>query len=170
MNNASTQVYRVYIRATPEQIWQALTDPEWTNRYGYTGYAQYDLRPGGEYKILPNPEFKAMAEARSGMPLDVVTDGEVIEANPPWKLVQTWRLLMDPEIMAEGFTRITYEIQKVGTSGCALTLTHELEGAPKLAALVGGSEVDPMAGGGGWPWVLSDLKTVLETGQNLAMR
>jgi len=164
----TTQVYRVYIKATPEQIWQALTDPEWTNRYGYTGHAHFDLRPGGEYKVIPNAEFKAQAEAYSGQPLDVVTDGEVVEADPPHKLVQTWRLLMDPEMAAEGFTRITYEIQEISIGGCSLTLTHELEGAPKVALMVAGSEVDPASGGGGWPWVLSDLKSLLETGSNLA--
>lgn len=163
---ATTQVYRIYIKATAEQIWKAITDPEWTNRYGYTGHAHYDLRPGGEYKVVPNDEFKAQAEAYSGQPLDVVTDGEVIEADPPNRLVQTWRLLMDPEIQAEGFTKLTYEIQEV-MGGCALTLIHELEGAPKLALMVAGSDIDPASGGGGWAWVLSDLKSLLETGSPL---
>jgi uncharacterized protein YndB with AHSA1/START domain len=165
-NPPATQVYRVYIKATPEQVWQAITDPEWTNRYGYTGFAEFDLRPGGKYRVIPNPEFKAQAEAYSGQPLDVVTDGEVIEADPPRKLVHTWRLLMDPEVAAEGHTRITYEIQEV-TGGVALTLTHELEGAPKTAAIVAGHIIDPASGGGGWPWVLSDLKSLLETGSTL---
>lgn len=163
----TTQVYRIYIKATAEQIWQAITDPEWTNRYGYTGYAHYDLRPGGEYKVVPNDEFKAQAEQYSGQSLDVVTDGEVIEADPPHKLVQTWRLMMDPDIQAEGFTKLTYEIQEV-MGGCALTLIHELEGAPKLALMVAGSDIDPASGGGGWAWVLSDLKSLLETGSPLA--
>lgn len=164
---ATTQVYRIYIKATAKQIWQAITDPEWTNRYGYTGYAHYDLRPGGEYKVVPNDEFKAQAEAFSGQALDLVLDGEVLEADPPHKLVQTWRLLMDPDIQAEGFTKLTYEIQEV-MGGCALTLVHELENAPKLALMVAGSDIDPASGGGGWAWVLSDLKSLLETGTPLA--
>lgn len=164
---ATTQVYRIYIKATAQQIWQAITDPEWTNRYGYTGYAHYDLRPGGEYKVVPNDEFKAQAEAFSGQALDLVVDGEVLEADPPHKLVQTWRLLMDPDIQAEGFTKLTYEIQEV-MGGCALTLVHELENAPKLALMVAGSDIDPASGGGGWAWVLSDLKSLLETGTPLA--
>lgn len=164
---ATTQVYRIYIKATAKQIWQAITDPEWTNRYGYTGYAHYDLRPGGEYKVVPNDEFKAQAEAFSGQALDLVVDGEVLEADPPHKLVQTWRLLMDPDIQAEGFTKLTYEIQEV-MGGCALTLVHELENAPKLALMVAGSDIDPASGGGGWAWVLSDLKSLLETGTPLA--
>lgn len=163
----TTQVYRVYIKATADQIWQALTDPEWTNRYGYTGYANFDLQPGGSYQVVPNDEFKAQAEAFSGMPLDLVVDGEVIEADPPRRLVHTWRLLMAPEIAAEGFTRITYDIEEVSV-GCSLTLTHELENAPMTALMVAGAEVDPASGGGGWPWVLSDLKSLLETGTTLA--
>lgn len=165
---ATTQVYRIYIKATAEEIWQAITDPEWTNRYGYTGYAHYDLRPGGEYRVVPNDEFKAQAEAYSGQPLEVVTDGEVLEADPPHRLVQTWRMLMDPGLAAEGFTKITYEIEETSIGGCALTLIHELEGAPQLALMVAGAEVDPASGGGGWPWVLSDLKSLLETGSTLA--
>jgi uncharacterized protein YndB with AHSA1/START domain len=95
----------------------------------------------------------------------VIVDGEVIEADPPRKLVQTWRMLMDPEAAAEGFTRLTYEIHE-GTGGVTrLTVTHDLEGAPKLATLVAGGEAEIEAGGGGWSWVLSDLKTLLETGR-----
>lgn len=164
----TTQVFRIYIKASAEQIWQALTDPEWTNRYGYTGYANFDLRPGGSYEVVPNDEFKAQAEAYSGQTLDLVVDGEVIEADPPHKLVHTWRLLMDPEMAAEGFTTITYDIEEITGGGCALTLTHELEGAPKTALMVVGSEIDPASGGGGWPWVLSDLKSLLETGGPLS--
>ncbi|HLV90100.1 MAG: SRPBCC family protein [Acidimicrobiales bacterium] len=165
-NAPTTLVYRVYIKATPDQVWQAITDPEWTNRYGYTGYAEFDLRPGGRYRVIPNPEFKRQAEEFSGQSLDVVTDGEVIEADPPRKLVHTWRLLMDPDMMAEGHTRVTYEITEVA-GGVALTLTHELEGAPKTAEMVAGTNIDPASGGGGWPWVLSDLKSLLETGSPL---
>src|SRR5690606_15392616 len=121
----------------------------------------------GQYRVVPNPEFKAQAEAYSGQTLDVVTDGEVIEADPPHRLVQTWRLLMDPGMMAEGFTKITYEIQEV-MGGCALTLTHELEGAPLTAHMVSGANVDPQSGGGGGAWVLSDLKSLLETGSPMA--
>lgn len=163
----TTQVYRIYIKATPEQIWQALTDPEWTNRYGYTGYANFDLRPGGRYEVVPNDEFKAQAEAYSGQPLDLVVDGEVIEADPPRKLVHTWRLLMDPELAAEPFTKLTYEIKELVSGGCSLTLTHELDGAPKTALMVAGSDADPTEGGGGHAWILSDLKSLLETGSPL---
>ena len=60
----TTAVYKVYIKATPEAIWTAITDPEWTNRYGYTGFTHYDLRPGGALEVVPNDEFKAAAAAQ----------------------------------------------------------------------------------------------------------
>ena len=69
----TTQVYRVYIKATPEAIWDAITKPEWTQKYGYRGIAEYDLRPGGRYRALAPEEMQSM-----GMP-EVVVDGEVIE-------------------------------------------------------------------------------------------
>jgi uncharacterized protein YndB with AHSA1/START domain len=164
-----TQVYRVYIKATADAIWQAITDPGWTNRYGYTGYTHYDLRPGGELRVLPNEEFKAAAEAQGFPCPDVIIDGEVIEVDAPRKLVTTWRMLMDPTCAAEGFTRITYEIEAAGDTACQLTVTHELEGAPNVARLVSG-ELDRRGegGGGGHAWVLSDLKSLLETGTTLA--
>ena len=83
----TTQVYQVFIRATPEAIWDAITKPEWTQRYGYRAIAEFDLRPGGVYRGRATPEFQAM-----GMP-ELVVDGEVIEADPPRKLVHTWRFL-----------------------------------------------------------------------------
>jgi uncharacterized protein YndB with AHSA1/START domain len=157
----TTQVYRVYIKASPEAIWDAITKPEWTERYGYAGKAEYDLRPGGAFRTLPGD---AMAEFE-GVP-DVIVDGEVIEADPPRRLVQTWRMLMDPELEAEGFTRLTHEIEAIEGGATKLTVIHELKGAPKLAALVAGESEDTGAGGG-WAWVLSDLKSVLETGKPL---
>lgn len=158
---ATTQVYRVWIKATPEQIWDAITSPEWAGRYGYGGNVSYELEPGGKFVVGASKEFLA-----AGAP-DVVVDGEVIEADPPRKLVQTWRMLMvDPGTSPEGFTRLTYEIQPT-EYGARLTVTHDLESAPKLAALVGGAYEDEGAGGG-WAWVLSDLKSLLETGKPLA--
>jgi uncharacterized protein YndB with AHSA1/START domain len=95
-----------------------------------------------------------------GMPA-VVVDGEVIEADPPHKLVQTWRFLWDDEIKAEGPTKVTFEIaEHEGIS--QLTVTHELDNAPLTAAQLAG-EVE--GAGGGWAYVLSDLKSLLETGK-----
>ena len=157
----TTQVYRVYIRATPEAIWDAITKPEWSERYGYGGQVQFDLRPGGGYRLHASEEFLA-----SGSP-EIVVDGEVVEADPPRRLVQTFRMLMDPGLEAEGFTRLTYEIEPVEGGVTKLTLVHELEGAPRLARLLAG-ELESEGAGGGWAWVLSDLKSLIETGKTLA--
>jgi uncharacterized protein YndB with AHSA1/START domain len=152
----TTQVYRVYIKATPQAIWDAITKPEWTQRYGYRGIAEYDLRPGGKYRALAPADMQAM-----GMP-EVVVDGEVVEADPPRKLVQTWHPLWDEEIAAET-TRVTFDIEEDDGGVTRLTVTHELEGAPRTAEQVA-SVARLHEGGGGWSWILSDLKTLLETG------
>ncbi len=169
-SEVTTQVYRIYIKASPEAIWEAITDPEWTNRYGYTGYAHYDLRPGGAYTVVANEEFKAAAEAQGYPCPDVVVDGEVIEADPPRRLVTTWRMLMDPTCVAEGFTTVSHDIKPLDSGACVLTLTHKLDSSHKtIAALVSGQlEQGGEGGGGGHAWVLSDLKSLLETGSGLA--
>jgi uncharacterized protein YndB with AHSA1/START domain len=162
----TTQVYRVYIKATPQAIWDAITKPEWTERYGYGGTVEYDLRPGGSYRAFPSEEMrKGAAEMGYEIP-NVVIDGEVVESDPPRKLVQTWRMLMDPEMAAEGFTRLTYEIEEGAGGVTKLTVTHDVEGAPKLAAVLAGQK-EAEGAGGGWSWVLSSLKSLLETGTSL---
>jgi uncharacterized protein YndB with AHSA1/START domain len=164
--DTTTQVYRVYIKATPEAIWEAITKPEWSERYGYGGLVDYDLRPGGAFRALPSEEMRREGAER-GFPIpDVVVDGEVVEADPPRRLVQTWRMLMDPTMAAEGFTRLTYEIQEGEAGVTRLTVTHDLQGAPTLAVLLGGG-MESEGAGGGWYEVLSGLKTLLETGKPL---
>jgi uncharacterized protein YndB with AHSA1/START domain len=143
-------------------VWDAITKPEWTERYGYQGVADFDLRPGGRSIVRPGAGMRAF----EGVP-DVIIDGEIVEADPPRKLVQTWRMLMDPEMKDEGFTRLTHEIEAIQDGVTKLTVIHELENAPKLAfMLAGGREAE--GAGGGWAWVLSDLKSVLESGRTLA--
>jgi len=159
-NMATTQIHRIYIKTTPERVWDAITKPEWTEKYGYGGRALLDLRPGGKYIHETNPAMRAQ-----GAP-EVAVDGEVIESDPPRKLVLSWRMAMDPESRAEGFTRLTYDIVPGGAGVTRLTLTHELEGAPKLSLLVSGS-LEEHGAGGGWSWILSGLKTLLETGDML---
>jgi uncharacterized protein YndB with AHSA1/START domain len=160
----TTQVYRIYIKASAQAIWDAITQPEWSERYGYGGKVVYDLRPGGKYAAYANEGMKQARAEMGGAPTpDVIVDGEVVEVDPPRKLVQTFRMLMDPELEAEGFTRLTYEIAEKDHGISRLTLTHELEGAPRLAMFLGGAMED-FGAGGGWSWVLSDLKTLLETG------
>ena len=166
--NLTTQVYKVYIRTTPEKIFTALTDPDWTYRYGYGGHAHYDLKPGGALKIAPDEAFKAGHEAATGGPCpDPIIDGEVVEVDPPHRLVTTWRMLMDPGMAEEGFTRITYDIKDLGDGSCSLTVTHDLEGAPNVAMIVSGGAEEHGAGGG-HAWILSDLKSLLETGSRMA--
>jgi uncharacterized protein YndB with AHSA1/START domain len=156
---ATTQVYRVYIHATPEAIWDAITTPEWTEKYGYPGHSEYELRPGGAYRAIPDESMKA-----GGAP-DVVVEGEVIEADPPRKLVQTFHPLWDPEMVDEGFTRLTWEIEDEAPGISKLTVTHDVDGAPRTGLQVSG---ELPGTGGGWSWILSDLKTLLETGKSLA--
>ena len=158
--NVTTQVYRVYIKATPQAIWDAITQPEWTERFGYGGRSEYELRPGGAYRGWTSEAMRA-----HGAP-DLAVDGEVIEADPPRRLVQTWRMLMDQQLKDEGFTRLTFEIAEGPSGVTKLTVTHELEGAPQLARLMNG-ELEDSGAGGGWAWVLSSLKSLLETGDSI---
>jgi uncharacterized protein YndB with AHSA1/START domain len=152
----TTQVYEVYIKASPQAIWDAITSPEWTVKYAYKGAVEYELRPGGAYRAHSTPEMQTF-----GMP-DVVIDGVVEEADPPRKLVHTYRFLFSEAMKAEGFTRVTWEIEKVAAGFSRLTVIHELEGAPIMAGMVA-SKFSEM-GTGGWGWILSDLKSLLETG------
>lgn len=163
----TTQVYRVYIKTTPERIWDAITRPEWSQRYGYGGSVSYDLRAGGAYEVRPSAEFRAASLANGNELPEVVITGEVLEADPPKRLVTTFRMLMDETSSAEPASTVTYEIKPGENGVCSLTLTHELEGAPHLAMILGGAWED-FGAGGGHAWVLSDLKTLLETGSSFA--
>jgi uncharacterized protein YndB with AHSA1/START domain len=155
MKREDIEVFQVSIKATPQAIWTAITDPEWNRRYGYQSPSEYELRPGGAFRTLATAEMKQF-----GGP-DVIIDGEVVECDPPRKLVQTWRPLWDPESLAEGAKRLTWEIVEGQNGVCTLTVTHELANAPKTRYMVTGK--DPNAGGG-WPFMLEDLKRLLETG------
>ena len=154
----AAQVFRVHLKAAPEAVWEAVTSPGWTARYGYRTPSEYDLRPGGTFRSLATAGMRAM-----GMP-EVIAEGEVLEADPPRRLVQTWRMLLEPRQAAEPFTRITWEIEPLAGATSRLTMIHELDGAPIHASLVSGERVE---GGGGWPYILSDLKSLLETGTAL---
>ncbi len=159
-NMATTQIHRIYIKTTPEKVWEGITNPDWTEKYGYGGRAMLDLRPGGEFRHETSATLRAM-----GAP-EIAVDGEVVESDPPRKLVLTWRMVMDAAATAEGFTRLTYDIAPGGPGVTRLTVTHELEGAPKLSLMVSGAQEEHGAGGG-WSWILSGLKTLLETGNSL---
>lgn len=156
--SVTTQVYRVFIKATAQAIWDAITTPEWAEKYGYGGRVEYDLKPGGAFRALASEAMKAY-----GAP-EVIIVGEVVESEPPRKLVQTWHPIWDPQSAAEPHTRLTYEIVEQQPGMCRLTVTNDVTGAPLAAAMVAG-EVENA--GGGWSWVLSDLKTLLETGKSM---
>jgi len=140
----TTQVYQVFIKASPEKLWEAITTPGYTARYFH----------GARIEISRD---RAVSHGPDG---STWGDGPVFEYNPPWRLVHQWRSMYDPEMAAEEPSRVTWEIEPHEDGYCKLTLTHDrLAGAPKTAASVSGP---------GWMFVLSGLKTLLETGQPLA--
>ena len=146
MTAQATQVYSVFVRTTPEQLWDAITKPEFTSKYFYGSVIDSTWEKGAPYT--------GWASDRSQQ----YVDGEVIEASPPRKLVTTWRALYDPETAAEPYSRVTWEIEPAGDGVTKLTVVHdELEASPKTAENVAG----------GWSYVLSGLKTLLETGEPL---
>ncbi|MGH3382276.1 MAG: ArsR/SmtB family transcription factor [Actinoallomurus sp.] len=156
----TTQVFRIHIKATPQAIWEAITDPEWTARYGYCIPATYELHPGGRYVAHANEGMKAM-----GTP-DIVSDGEVVKAEPPHRLVQTFKMHFEDSQTAEPYTTLTWEIEAIDEHVSRLTVIHDVAGAPIHAVLTSGEQLE--GAGGGWPFILSDLKTLLETGTSLS--
>ena len=141
---ATTQVHQLFIRATPEAIWEAITTPEFTARYFYGA------------RIRNTPE-RHLALAPDG---STWGDSETLEFDPPRRLVHGWRSLYDPELAGEVESRVTWEIDPRDGGHCLLTVTHDrLDDSPRTAASVGGE---------GWSFVLSGLKTLLETGRPLA--
>ncbi len=157
----STQTYRIFIRATPQAIWNAITDPEWTQKWGYGLRDEYDLRPGGAYRGMASEQMKQMGMG------GVIVDGEVLEADPPKKLVITWRMAIDPQLNQEGFTQLTYEIEPGRDGVSKLSVYHDVSSRPKHAAMIAGHSQGPGANAG-WTWILSDLKTALESGARMA--
>lgn len=158
---ATVQTYRIVIKASAQSIWDAITQPDWTEKYAYGGRVNYELRPGGRFVHMASPEMKSF-----GMPDEIIV-GEVLECLAPNKLVQTWHPLFTPAHVAEPATTLTYDIQEHPGGVCTVTLSHDVSGAPMVAGMVPGGQ-DPGQGGGGWPWVLSDLKSMLEGGQRMA--
>jgi uncharacterized protein YndB with AHSA1/START domain len=143
MTAQTTQVYSIFIRATPEQVWDAITKPEFTQKYFHGSVIESDYAPGSPYR--------GFAADRS----EQYVEGEVLEADPPRKLVHTMLAHFSPEAEAEGTTRVRWDIEQVEDS-CRLTVTHDemREGANDQIY-------------GGWPMILSGLKTWLETGELL---
>ncbi len=156
----TTQVYEVYIKTTAQKVWDAITDPEWTQKYAYQSRQEIEPRAGGTFKAYATDEMR-----RFGSP-EVIIDGEVIEYDPPRRLVHTWHAYFSEELASEGPTRLTYEIEEAAPGFTRLTLVHELVGAPLHADMVASKWTE--GAGGGWSWILSDLKSFLETGKTLS--
>jgi len=147
MTTQSTQIYCLFIRATPEQVWDGITRPEFTAKYFYGSVFDTTWETSAP--------LAGWAADRSQQ----YVDGEVLQATPPWRLVTTWRALYDPETAAEPHSRVTWEIEAADDGVTKLTVVHdELDASPRTAASVAG----------GWMYVLSGLKTLLETGEPLA--
>ena len=140
----ATQIYELFIRTTPEKLWQALTDPAWTRQYFF----------GTSIRSTFEPNARFSYDKDDGA---VAVDGEVIEALPPTKLVMSWVFRYDPELAKER-SRVTWLIEPRGAL-CKLTAIHECAEAP-----LSGKH----AAQDGWSMVLSGLKTLLETGEPLA--
>ncbi len=140
----TTQVYQVFIRATPERIWEAITNPDFTEKYFHGARNEYT---GG----------RRISRGSDGQ---LYADEAVIEFDPPCRLVHGWRSLYSPDLAAEPVSGVTWEIAPQDGGYCLLTVVHDqLKGSPKTAESVSGE---------GWMMVLSGLKTLVETGEPMA--
>ena len=137
------KVFEIYIKTTPERLWEAITDGELRSRYSFGVAISSDWTNGSRYES---------AHAAAGV---AIAEGENLEVDPPRRLVQSMNALWSDDVRAEGTSRVTWEIEPVGDS-CRLTVTHDQlrEGANNELY-------------GGWPMILSGLKTLLETGEDL---
>jgi uncharacterized protein YndB with AHSA1/START domain len=139
---AALTVFEIYIKTTPERLWEAITDPEMRAKYSFGVQTNSDWTPGSRY------------EASVPGVVDIAA-GENLEVDPPRRLVQSFTALWSDDVKAAGASRVTWEIEPVGDS-CQLTVTHDQlpdDANPELY--------------GGWPMILSGLKTLLETGETL---
>jgi uncharacterized protein YndB with AHSA1/START domain len=141
----SSFVYVTYIRATPEKVWQALTEPEFTRQFWAGTSQECEWKVGAPWRIM-------IPDGRVG------DHGEVLEIEPHRRLVLSWRNEFKPELRAEGYSRLTYLLEPEGDM-VRLTVRHEMDRPQsKLIEAVSG----------GWPLILASMKSLLETGQSLA--
>lgn len=162
----TTQRYKIEIAVAPERIWAAITDPDWTARYGYGGRAVVEPRVGGRYVVEKPPHLRVVAGDGTVPAPDIIIEGVVTAYDPPSLLATKMRFLVDPESAEEPATEVRYEIERLDDGHSRLTVTHDLRGAPHLAAVVSG-DFEPLGAGGGHPYMLRDLKSLLETGRTL---
>ena len=141
LENPMEKVYEIYIRTTPERLWEAITDPEIRSKYNFGARVSSDWTPGSRIEM--------------SHPGGLLGEGENLEVDPPHRLVHTMVALWSDDVKSEGTTRVTWQIEPIGDS-CRLTVTHDQmrEGANDQIY-------------GGWPMILSGLKTWLETGELL---
>ena len=136
-------VFEIYIKTTPERLWEAITDPAMRARYSFGVETRSDWTPGSAYT--------------SSVPGVIdIAEGENVDVDPPRRLVQTFTALWSDDVRGAGASRVTWEIEPVGDDSCRLTVIHD--------------QLQPGANGelyGGWPQILSGLKTLLETGEDL---
>ena len=137
------KVFEIYIKTTPERLWEAITSSEMREKYTFGVGVETDWTNGSSYRA---------AHAASGIP---ISEGENLEVDPPRRLVQSFHALWGEDVAAEGTSRVTWEIEPVGDS-CRLLVTHD-----QLREGVNDQIY------GGWPMILSGLKTLLETGDLL---
>ena len=135
------KIFEIYIKTTPERLWQAITDAEMRRKYSFGAIVASDWTPGSRYRAVGRGA--------------TIFEGENMEVEPPRRLVQSFRALWGEDVKAEGTSRVTWEIEPVGDS-CLLKVTHDQlpEGANNQLY-------------GGWPMILSGIKTLLETGELL---
>jgi DNA-binding transcriptional ArsR family regulator len=141
------KVFEIYIKTTPERLWQAITDPEMRQRYTFGVGVYSDWKTGSPYT--------ARAGGGTVSPSMAISEGENLEVDPPRRLVQSFRALWSDDVKREGTSRVTWEIEQVRDS-CRLTVTHDQLRDGANSQLYGG-----------WMMVLSGLKTLLETGESL---
>ena len=139
-------VYVTYIRTTPEKLWQALIDPEFTRKYWAETWQESEWKTGSSWKIM-------IPDGR------VADSGEIIEIEHLRKIVLSWRNYLIPEAQAEGYSRLTYELEQQGDA-VKLTVIHEMDKPESILI----QKVST-----GWPAILSSLKSLLETGESLEM-
>jgi len=140
----SSFVYVTYIRTTPDKLWRAMTEPEFTRQFWAGTWQECDWKAGASWRIM-------IPDGR------VADSGEVLEIEPMRRLVLSWRNEFKPELRAEGYSRMTYLLEQQDDM-VKLTVMHEIDkpGAKFIEAV-----------SGGWPLILASLKSLLETGQSL---
>jgi uncharacterized protein YndB with AHSA1/START domain len=136
--------YVTYIRTTPEKLWRALLDPEFTRQFWCETWQDCEWKPGASWKLM-TPDGR------------VADSGEIIEIVPEKRLVLSWRHELTPGLDQEGYSRLTYELEQKGDA-VKLSLLHEIDVAD--SKLIEGVS-------GGWPAILASLKSLLETGEAL---